>query len=131
MFPTIPHANMEAIIAKAETIETTGGIYLLCFPDINPETKSNLGHCAHYFGSTDNFRERYLRHLSGKGANVLRVSNLRNGEAIPEMYTLEIANPIHARLYERYFKQCLKNPRLYCPIHGSRRLPNLPPVGKR
>jgi predicted GIY-YIG superfamily endonuclease len=129
MFPKIEHENLSTCIAYAnENIPDCPGFYIIHFLDVCPESNSPLGHAEHYSGSTDNLRKRYIRHCRGRGANLLRVNNLRNGKYIPKMAFLPFPTGEDSRNYEHYSKKQLKNPKKYCPLCGQSKLPYNPQV---
>lgn len=117
MWPVIPHIDQAACAEYAETLPTTSGVYIICYPDINPGGE-RYGHCAHYLGSASNIRARYLQHISGTGANVIRVSNERNGDIVPELHYWPTMTAEDAREIERIHKRKLKDPARYCPSCG-------------
>ena len=122
MFPEVKHPMFDAARQYAETLPDSPCFYILCFPDINPKGSARSG-ASHYCGSAGSLRERYLEHLAGKGANLLRVNNLRNPDVIPVAHYVPFPTYDEAYAYEQYFKHSIKNSRRYCPDCGKERLP--------
>jgi len=118
MFPEIQHEDINGCIDYAlANLPECPGYYIICFPTIGNTYKAYSGH---YTGATKNLRKRYIRHIMGRGCNIIRVSNLRNGKEIPKMSYIPFPTQDIAFSFEKHAKKKIRTPIRYCPYCGPK-----------